>query len=244
MARSPARTPADTRRRFQVAAAIAAAVLVGAVIVAASAGGGDDTRRGAPALPGAAETREMLAGVPQDGVALGDPGAPVTLVEIADAQCPFCRQFSLFELPHVVEDQVRRGRLRVELRLVAFLGPDSERGRSALEAAAAQDRFWDALHVLYYNQGQENTGYMTDAYLRRVLGAVRGLDVDRVMRERTSAAVTRAMGANDRFAARHGARGTPTFLIGRTGRRLRPLAQQVIPAADVARAVDVVAKGR
>src|SRR3954449_5462660 len=107
MDRSPHSSPPDTARRLQVAV----------VVFVASSGGGDGGKPRAPAVPGAAETAEMLAGIPQRGTTLGEPAAPVTLVEIADAQCPFCRHFALYELPHVIQDQVRRGRLRIELRL-------------------------------------------------------------------------------------------------------------------------------
>jgi protein-disulfide isomerase len=242
MTASPRSRPPDIARRLQVAAALVAAAVVAVVIVLVSAGGGGGPSASrASAVPGAAETAAMLAGIPQRGVALGDPRAPVTLVEIADAQCPFCRRFALYELPHVIQDQVRRGRLRIELRLVAFLGPDSERGRRILQAAAAQDRLWNAAHLLYFNQGAENSGYLTDAFARRTLAAVGGLDVPRVLRQRSSGAVAGALRADDRLAARAGVQGTPTFLIGPTGRRPRVLSHQLIGAADIAAAVDRLA---
>jgi protein-disulfide isomerase len=236
MATSPSPNPAETRRRrLQVAAAVVAAALVAVIIVVASSGG--TTPRG-PSLPGAGETTEMLAGIPQRGIALGDPAAPVTLVEIADAQCPFCRHFALYELPHVIAQQVRTGRLRIELRLVAFLGPDSERGRRALQATAAQDRLWHATHLLYFNQGRENSGYMTDTYVRGVLDAVPGLDLARALRDRGSRSVDRALLDSDRLAARNAADATPTFLIGPTGGRLRVLTRQLTTADYIGRAVD------
>ena len=49
----------------------------------------------------------MLAGIPQSGIHLGSPSAPVRLVEFADLQCPFCREYTLQTLPQLVQDYVR-----------------------------------------------------------------------------------------------------------------------------------------
>src|SRR4051794_37511295 len=238
---SPRSSPPDTARRLQVAAAVLAAAIVAVVVFVASSGGGDGGKTHAPAVPGAAETAEMLAGIPQRGTTLGEPAAPVTLVEIADAQCPFCRHFALYELPHVIQDQVRRGRLGIGLRLVAFRGPDSQGGRQVLQSVAAQDRLWNAAHLMYFNQGRENSGYLTDAFARAVLGAVPRLDVDRVMGARDSAVVRRALQGNDRLAARAGADATPTFLISRTGRPPQILSRQLTTAQAIGEAVDRLA---
>ena len=75
----------------------------------------------------------MLDGIPQDGIALGEPDAPVTLVEYADLQCPFCAEWALQTFPELVADYVRDGRLRIEFRGLTFIGPESE---DALRAAS------------------------------------------------------------------------------------------------------------
>jgi protein-disulfide isomerase len=111
------------------AAALAAVIVVVAIVV--SQGGAEDD--GAPA---------RVQNIPQDGVYLGDPNAPATLIEFADLQCPFCAEYAAETLPWVIDRYVRDGRLRLELRLLAFLGPDSVRGRQWANAAALQDKLW------------------------------------------------------------------------------------------------------
>ena len=93
----------------------------------------------------------------------GDPKAPVVLTEFADLQCPFCRDYALNVLPQIIERYVRTGRLRLELRLRAFLGADSDVAGRAAQAAATRDRMWNFVDLFYRNQGTENTGYVTDA---------------------------------------------------------------------------------
>jgi protein-disulfide isomerase len=136
------------------------------------------------------------------------------VIEFADLQCPFCRQFAVDQLPGVVRDYVKPGRVRMEFRTLAFIGADSERAGRLAEAAAGQDRLWNVVDLLYANQGAENSGWASDALLRRVAGAVPGLDAERALAERDGAAVTARLRAAANLAERSGVQSTPTFLVG------------------------------
>ena len=214
-ARTPARD-ASERRRLYLWAVVALAVLVAAAVAALSlAAGGDENGSGG------ATTATLLAGIPQEGTFLGSPDAPVTLVEYADLQCPFCREWSESSFPALVEDYVRPGRLRLEFRGLAFIGEDSEEALRAALAAGEQGKLWNVVHRLYEEQGAENSGWVTDDLLRRIGGEIDGLDVERMMSDRDSAAVGAEMReANEQFEAA-GLRGTPSFEIGPTGGDLR-----------------------
>ena len=205
------------RRRVRV---LGGATLVITLAIAALVlmGGRDHAAAPAAGPPaGVAEVDAMLAGVPQDGIALGDPGAPVTLVEFADMQCPFCRDFARQTLPLVVRDYVRTGKVRLEFRPLAFLGPDSERAAAVVAGAAAQHRLWQMADLFYSNQGRENSGYATDAFLRRLLDGIPGLDVRRALQDAASPAADRLLADAEALARRHAIASTPSFLIGRTG---------------------------
>jgi protein-disulfide isomerase len=214
---------ARRKRRLTMLGAVLglAAVLVVVAVVVSSGNKNDSSSRAGKvekatgAIPGQTESREMLTGIPQQGIYLGNPKAPVRFVEFADLQCPFCAQYALSTMPGIVQRYVRPGDVRMEFRSLAFIGPDSVRAARVAQAAAQQDKLWNFIDLAYRNQGKENSGWATDALLRRVATAVPGLDADRAFAARDGAAVTGALKAADSLAATSGVQSTPTFLVGR-----------------------------
>ena len=208
-------------------------------LFAGSCGGddGDQARQETPALRGTASLPERFGGIPQDGAFLGRPDAPYTLVEFADLQCPFCARFDRDVLPAVIERFVRPGSLRIELRPVAFLGPDSNTGAAATVAAGEQDRMWQFADLWYRNQGQENSGYATPEFLGSIAHAA-SLDFDRWQRQSESPALVAILERNERAAQTARIRGTPGFRLGRTGRTLAPFADRATGRAAFVRALE------
>ena len=217
---------AARRRRFTrlgAVLAVAAVVVVALVAVSSSGGGGDKTAAtgsaasssSASSLAGVQASADLLKGIPQDGISLGSAKAPVRVLEFADLQCPFCRQATLDVLPNVIKHYVRPGRVRMEFHALAFIGPDSVRAARVAEAAGRQDKLWNVTELAYHNQGKENSGWATDATLRRITGAVRGLDTNKVFAARDGAGVTNALKAAGALATAHKVNETPTFLVGR-----------------------------
>jgi protein-disulfide isomerase len=130
----------------------------------------------------------------------------------------------------------------MELRLMKFVGPDSDRLARAIEAAGLQNRMWNAADLVYFNQGEENSGYADESFVRRVLGAVPGLDVERALAERNHLRVSRALGATDALARQYGISSTPSFVIGPTGGTLSKASLRTLSAEEIGRAIDAVAK--
>jgi protein-disulfide isomerase len=187
----------------------AAALAVALVLVSRGGddGGGSETTTSSAARP------RQLAGIPQEGITLGDPSAPA-LIEYADLQCPYCGEFARNVLPSVVDEYVRPGKLKLVFRGLAFIGADSTKALQAVYAAGEQGRLWDVLEGLYEVQGAENSGWVTDDLLRGVGAGVQGLDVDRWLAQTDSAAVRKEFVAASEGATRHGVNSTPTFFLG------------------------------
>ena len=227
-----------------VAAAVAAAVAVAVVAGFASMRGGAATALSeSSTLPDAKAATSMFDGIPQQGVVLGRPDAPVTLVEFVDLQCPYCREFEVEALPTLLEEHVRPGTLRIEVRGLAFIGPDSERGLRTVLAAGRQNRLFEVKELLYFNQGAENSGWLSQDLAEAAARSVPGLDVGRLAEDMGSGGVADIVDAHADEAERRGVNSTPTIFVGRTGGALRPV--ELASASDVEsieRAISAAAK--
>lgn len=223
--RAEAARARQKKRLFQLGGALALAAAIIVVIVIATGGGDNKTvsLRAGETVAGSRDAIALFSGLDQRGTTVGDPRAPFTLVEFADMQCPFCRDFSLQVMPTLVNDYVKTGRVKLQFRNVAFLGTDSTRAAQMAESVGLQNRLFEFIDIFYANQGEENSGYVTDEFLRRIAGAVPGVDVQRAMDDRGTAEVQRLMA--DATAEWQGAgfSGTPSFLFGPTRGTLEPL---------------------
>jgi protein-disulfide isomerase len=200
---------------------------LGAVVTAALAitGGAIVASRSDEDAPvaSAAQSVTRFAGIDQDGITLGSPQAPATLVEFADLQCPYCGVYGRDVLPDVVDRFVRTGKLKLELNVLTFLGEDSVRAGRMAAAAAQQDGFWDFTDAFYAAQGAENSGYVTDEFLTTT-GTAAGLDLNTARAAQDGAQVQRSLRDAQANADRLGVESTPSFVVRRGTGELRPLA--------------------
>jgi protein-disulfide isomerase len=204
-----------TKNLILLGVLLVAAGLAAALIAVSVTGADDDSTAGA--IHGADATAALLEGIPQRGNVLGKPGAPVTIVEYADFQCPFCAQWATDTFPALVDEYVRPGRVKIAFEGVAFIGPDSSTALQMAVSAGMQNKLWNVTELLFHNQGAENSGWVTDELLEQIGSSVEGLDVDAMMDGRNSAEVAAAISQAQTAAAAAGVATTPTFEIGRTG---------------------------
>jgi protein-disulfide isomerase len=210
-----------------IGAALAVALIVLAIVLGFVFTGGSSSSntpaRGSLAggLPGAADAQRLFRGIPQHGNVLGSPKAPVTVVEYVDLQCPFCQEFETKAMPTLLSRYVRPGKVKIEARPIAFIGPDSERGRAGALAAGEQNRLFNYMQLLYLNQGTENTGWLDDAMATAAAASIPGLDVHAWSSARGSSAVTDKESQFDNEGNADNVTETPTVLVGKTGGKLQ-----------------------
>jgi protein-disulfide isomerase len=220
---------ARRRKRLTILLAVlgAAAVVVVVAIVVSSGGGGNSAQnrpaaaqKASGAIPGQKESGEMLAGIPQQNIYLGKPSAPVRLVEFADLQCPFCREYSLQTLPTLVQDYVRTGKVRMEFRNLSFIGDDSVTAGRHAAAAGQQNKLWNFVDIFYFNQGEENSGYVTDDFLASIDKAA-GVDNATAKTFAASAAALKPLQTANNLADQQGVQETPTIMIAKRAGALK-----------------------
>jgi protein-disulfide isomerase len=238
---------AQRRRRLMTLGGVLAAAAVVVVVAIVVSGGGGNKASDRPqaaqtssgAIPGQKESAEMLAGIPQKGIYLGKTDAPVRLVEFADLQCPICREYSLQSLPTLVQDYVRTGKVRMEFRNLSFLGPDSITAGRAAAAAAQQNKLWNFADVLYFNQGEENSGYVTPQFIDRINKAA-GVDSAEADAFAKSAASQEPLAAANTMANQFGVNATPTILVGKRGGDLKAVNADATDVSAYKSAIDGV----
>lgn len=201
-------------RLLQIAAGgVFLAIVVVVVLIVANSGGGDDGGGDAGNLQEVQAVQKLFAGIPQEGLVLGDPDAKVELVEYGDLQCPVCKQFAEDILPPVIEKQVRAGEVKVAFRNFPIIGPQSAPAGAAALAAGAQGKGWQFLDLFYHNQGVENAGYADDAFLTAIAEAVGVPNIDKWNQDRKSEKFEVEVEESNEEAERLGLTGTPSLAI-------------------------------
>lgn len=238
--------------KILIAVAVVAAVAIVGIVVGVKGGSSETTTTAAaptggsgPAAPTAepltqaADVEKLYDGIPQQGNQLGDPDAPVAMIEYVDIQCPYCAQFEAEAVPPLVEKYVRTGKVFLETRPIAGLGVESQQGRLAMVAAGLQGKFFQLAHLLYLNQGAENSGWLDDEMLRRAAASIEGLDTAQFLQDMQSSTAARQGGVFDQQARAAAIQVTPTIYVGKNGGELQPVAP-AFPGDDatIAKAIE------
>jgi len=150
------RVPVPSRRGrrspvpYVVGAAAALAVVAVVALILVSQLGGDEAS--APESPPIWGPSRIL----------GNPDAPVKIVEYADFQCPYCKLVE-GKVAQLVQDYVQTGKASLEFRNFAFLGDESVLAAEASLCAEDQGKYGAYHAALFSIQGRENSGvYNTD----------------------------------------------------------------------------------
>ena len=214
-----------TKRLWRLGAAVAAAAVIAGVGIAVSSSGGAK-----PAAP--ATTSSLLAGIPEHNGVLGDPKAPLTVTEYVDLQCPICAKAAQSTVPALIHDDVRSGKVKLQVRTLSFLGDDSVRAARVAAGAERQGKLWPFLEAFYARQGTENTGYVTDGFLREVAKAS-GVDASQAIGQADSSFASGRLQRADADASRMNVQGTPTMTVKRCNGAERTLTASPRDAAAV-----------
>lgn len=222
------------RRMKIIGVVVGGAVIVVIAAVLISLGGSSS---GGGTVKGASEVDARFKGVPQSGITVGNPKAPVTLVEYADLKCPICKEFTLGAFPTIFDKYIKTGKVKMEFRNQSFVGEqsapgDSRRAAEFTAAAGLQNKLWNVAELYYVNQKDELTAYATDAWLRKIGSAVTGLDVDKAMASRKDPRVVSQLAQAEQMFSDAGFTGTPSFQVGKSGGTLSELTYSTINKPD------------
>jgi len=198
-----------------------AAFAVIAIIAIQSRGGGSGSNTDVATVVAAQPIPE---GVQQNGNVLGDPNAPVLVVEYGDYQCPFCKKFAIEDYPKLIQDYIQGGKVRLEFRQYPIIGRNSDgsidqSGESfhASEAAVcAQDQgyFWQMHDLLYVNSVGEFKGSFTVDRLKKIAALIPAMDQATFGTCLEGGSHTQTILASVSEGTSSGINSTPSFIVG------------------------------
>jgi protein-disulfide isomerase len=230
------------RRRLIQLGGVAAVVVVAivAIVLATSKSKNPTTESHTPtnttAQNAAVSTVEgELNGIPQSGNVLGKPNAPVTMQYFGDLECPFCREFTLTALPSIIQNEVRAGKLKIEYKSMETATrnpPVFLKQQSAAYAAGRQNKAWYFIELFYNEQGKEDSGYVTESYLEGLASQVPGLSLSRWHTDRKDEKLEAQVLADEKEAGEIGFTGTPSFMLGKTGQKLKPFSSTSLESSS------------
>jgi protein-disulfide isomerase len=120
---------------------------------------------------------------------MGDPNAPVKIVEYMDFQCPYCDAFWKTTEAQLVNDYVKTGKVYYTTRSMGNFVSDninqsastnnqeSQQAAQAAYCAGDQNKYWEYRDILFANQQTENTGHFASSYLEAFAEKL-GLDLN------------------------------------------------------------------
>lgn len=144
---------------------------------------------------------------------LGDPSAPITIIEFGDYQCHQCYNWFHNTKPSITTDYIDTGMANLIFVDLAFLGRDSTTAAQATYCAEDQGRYWEYHDMLYHSQeSQIDNGWANKERLKAFAFDM-GLDMELFDSCLDSSKYAKRVQYNINQAKGQGATGTPTFVI-------------------------------
>lgn len=190
--------------------AVVLAAALGGFFVARSTGGPQPTPAAAADTGAGAATRDALL----EARTKGSPEAPITILEIADFQCPACRVFWEETMPLLQREYVEPGKARfifVNLPLVQIHRNAAAAHEFAM-CAAAQGRFWPVHDMLFDQQAVWAGLDDPSAYFFSVASAT-GIDADSLDACVSDGRMRPLIMQEAEGVVRAGVQSTPSFVI-------------------------------
>jgi len=143
---------------------------------------------------------------------LGDPSAPITLIEFGDYQCFFCNKYFHDTEPDILLNYVETGKVKIIFKDYTIIGPDSITAAHASHCANDQEKFWEYHDTLYNNWTGENNGWASSENLLRFAQDV-GLDINEFTECMKNETHKKTIAASVKDAKALEIGGTPGFFV-------------------------------
>ena len=161
-----------------------------------------------PEVPGLIGATVPTAGEP----AMGSSSAKVTIMEVSDYQCPYCKRQTLQTFPQLEAEYIKTGKVQYMFvdYPIAQLHPTAARSHEAANCAGEQGKYWEMHRSLFTSPVAKDDAALI-AQARTI-----GVDAARLQSCLTSGKYKEPVQASVRRMEQLGIAGTPMVLVGLT----------------------------
>ena len=143
---------------------------------------------------------------------LGNPNAPITIVEFGDYQCFFCNKFFHETESEIQDNYIKTGKAKLIFKDFTIIGSDSVVAAHAAHCADEQGKFWEYHDILYTNWTGENNGWASPQNQLKFAKQL-GLDENKFTECMSSEKYKTKIQSSGEDAKSLGLTGTPAFFI-------------------------------
>lgn len=140
------------------ASILAAALLIAGAVIYSTGVKSQPVKQAAQTGGTAAQTADVQ--LDDNDVVLGNPNAPVTIVEFGDFQCPFCSKFFKETESLIQKNYIDAGKVKMVFKTLAILGGESTNAGLADYCAKDQNKFWEFHDAIYNTEYDELQKYI------------------------------------------------------------------------------------
>ena len=157
--------------------------------------------------PEASVTALLIAGEPS----LGDPQAPITIIEFSDFECPYCKRFHETSFQHLKKEYINKGLVRfIHKDLPLPFHANAHLAASISRCAQNNEQYWKVYKAFFDRQNCMSCVGPSS------IAAKAGLDQQKIKNCLKEGRATQAVNTNLSEAELQSIQATPTFIVGAT----------------------------
>lgn len=144
---------------------------------------------------------------------LGNEEASITILDFSDFQCPNCGRYVQNTEPLINETYVQTGKVNLVYKYFPVVGFDSFNAALAGQCSHEQNKFWQFHKLLFADQKQIDSGWVSKSNLENFASQISGMDLQKFTECLASERYTDHINNDLEMAKKFGLRGTPSFII-------------------------------
>ena len=144
---------------------------------------------------------------------LGNPDAPITILDFSDFQCPNCGRYVKNTESILNETYIQTGKASLVYKYFPVVGFDSVNPALAGQCSHEQGKFWQFHQLLFANQKPIDSGWVSKDNLKNFASQISGLDLQKFSQCLDSERYKDHINKDLEMAKKFQLRATPSFII-------------------------------